>query len=204
VGSIGAAAVVANQKLTFFQKGVGDSGGAGWPSTVTLTARHTNVGNEGKLPNGEFFVVTGVGFCVERYPQAASPYTRSPYALNPNTLYNIGRGVVSYTEGQGTTNLPLGLLQDMPARNYAQLEYSQAGLTTGIVAHEGVRHGGPLYMRKKPIAVLRGGDKQEQNRIEVTFPEAFTLREDTLTAADPLLLTCNLYGIWFQNRSKTA
>lgn len=195
--------LTAGGTFSFYQKGIGDTG-LGWGSTE-LTSRHTNVGNEGKLPNGEMFVVLGLGFEVSMLPGGTAGYM--PTEVDPRDQFAINNCIVSYQEGQGTRNLVLGRVGDMPVRNFidtqnlAVTRQITASTTSASMAY-GVRQAGPLYLRRKPIAILRGGDKVEANRIVVTSPAAVTFSR--IASTDTAQLSNNLYGIWWQHPAKVA
>ncbi len=193
--------LTAGAEFEFFGKGIGDSAESlGWPAG-SLTARHTNMGQEGRLPNGEFFFLHGSGVDLVMLPNGDTS-DETPRQVHPNNLFWFGNMTVRYEEGQGTRSLALGTVAEMPPQHWIATELA-SGLTTAGGIREATRQAGPAYRRKAPIAVFQGGDRIEQNRVILRNHETVAAL-DVIDSNNPAQLSVYLYGIWWQHPAKAT
>ncbi len=192
--------LTAGAEFEFFGKGIGDSATSlGWDAG-SITARHTNLGSEGRLPNGEFFFLHGVGVDVVMLPGGAAGLT--PRQVSPKDLFSFGNMTVRYEEGQGTRSIALGAVAEMPPQHWLATELA-GGVTTANGIRDATRQAGPTYRRKSPIAVLQGGDRIEQNRVILRNHETVAALT-SISVNDKAQLSVYLYGIWWQHPSKAT
>lgn len=197
---IAASTLTSGTDYTFFSKGIGDAASnLGWASG-NLTSRHTNMGQEGKLPNKELFFVYGVGFGLLMLPTGGAGNNLRPNQVDPDDLFHFGNMSFRYEEGQGTRTTLLGNVADAPVQQHQVLQL--AG-TAGSVTRDAVRQAGAMYRRKKPMFVIQGGDQNEQNRIVARCHESVSALR-AIDATNTAQFSAYLYGIWWQHPTKNV
>lgn len=177
------AAIPANTELKFFHKGQNDdAANVGGTSGTAMTLEDTNLQAEGRLPEGELFVCTGVAF-------------QLPHDITKADYLGLVNATVAWTENAGSRSRILGQFEEFPALvKPSYILRDMIGVTATGAEERLVRSEGRAFISGAPLFYIRGGVPQhDQGYLGAKLITA-------LTPSATIQIKARLYGVHFQLR----
>ncbi|MCK6574408.1 hypothetical protein L6V77_25275 [Myxococcota bacterium] len=187
-------------ELKYFHMGEGDDctqlGYTAAGSDNAITARISNLGRTGTIPENETFI--NFGF---------SHYLRSnktTEAINTIPAYDVetlGASLhIFYQEKNGTVNLPIGPLFTLPRVYGLQQEFAHAATAP---SDRNVHLSGPAYRFKRPLTVLRGRQGRQDRPVVIAQVRTMPVSTGITIAADTELFML-MHGIWIRHKARAG
>lgn len=192
-------------ELKYFHFGEGDDctqlGYTAAGSDNGITARISNLGRTGTIPENETFINFGFSHFMKSIAAGASTSGAAINGIPAHEVEALGASLhVFYQEKNGTVNLPIGPLYTLP-RVYGLEQLFAQGATSA--ADRNVHLSGPAYRFKRPLTVLRGRQGRQDRPVVIAQVRTQPLATGiTLTPGTELFML--MHGIWIRHKARAG